>query len=154
MPTYEFGDMWDAYQRCKRFFVTANSCLREDGRLVMGAGMARQARKRFSHLNVDLERHAGKKVRNHLSEYNLRLLSFKLGLFQTKTHPSKDSGLGIISDSASALKRYAEPIRNSVHLNFPGIGCGNLPVEEVKPALEPLPGNVHVWRYSKEQSAL
>jgi len=147
MPTYEFGDMWDAYGSCKRFFVTANSYLR-DGRLVMGAGMARQARERFEHLNVDLEKHAGQKV-SHLSEYNLRVLDYKLGLFQTKTHPNKDSELGLISDSVSALKRYAEPTSGRVHLNFPGIGCGNLDVEDVKPVLGRLPGNVHVWRHKQ-----
>jgi len=48
------------------------------------------------------------------------------------------------------LKAFAlkNPTR-TIHLPFPGIGFGGLPVEQVEPLLRVLPDNVCVWRKAR-----
>jgi hypothetical protein len=47
MPQFQQGDMWSAYNRANLFLVTTNSTLKRNNALVMGRGIARQARDRF-----------------------------------------------------------------------------------------------------------
>lgn len=48
------GDMWSAYDGADLFLVTTNGVVTRDGKLVMGAGIARQARDRFPGLDEAL----------------------------------------------------------------------------------------------------
>jgi hypothetical protein len=47
MPTFATGNMWDAYATTDLFAITTNSFITRDERLVMGAGIALEARNRF-----------------------------------------------------------------------------------------------------------
>ncbi|MCO5205659.1 MAG: hypothetical protein M9928_11545, partial [Anaerolineae bacterium] len=56
MPQYRQGDMWSAWDSADLFVITTNSTLRADGALVMGRGIARQARNRFPGIAAALGR--------------------------------------------------------------------------------------------------
>jgi len=57
MPHFQRGDMWPAFATAGLFLITTNSTIRKDGALVMGRGIARQARDRFPGLAVNLGRY-------------------------------------------------------------------------------------------------
>ncbi len=54
MPQFRLGNMWTAYEPADLFLITTNSTIRRDGALVMGRGIARQAKERFPDLDVTL----------------------------------------------------------------------------------------------------
>lgn len=54
MARFCVGDMWQQYEQADLFLITTNSALRRDGALVMGRGIARQARERFPGLDAAL----------------------------------------------------------------------------------------------------
>jgi len=39
----EYGNMWTAWEQSDLFLITTNACVKPDERLVMGAGIAKQA---------------------------------------------------------------------------------------------------------------
>lgn len=43
MPQFRPGNMWTAYAAADLFLISTNSTIRQDGALVMGRGIARQA---------------------------------------------------------------------------------------------------------------
>lgn len=142
------GDMWNAWTKSDLFLITANSHIKRNGCLVMGAGIARQARDRFP----GLDRALGAQIRksNSLRYYGLlvspRWPEAKLGLFQVKQHWSTKAKPDLIRKSARALYHFAlnHPDKR-IDLNFPGIGNGKLDVEDVWPLVAGLPDNVHIW---------
>lgn len=144
------GDMWSAYDQADLFLVTTNSVLNRYGALVMGAGIARQARERFPELDAAL----GNAVVQVGDTYGLivspRWPTAKLGGFQTKVRWHDPSSLELINFSASKLVAWckAHPTAR-VHLNMPGVGHGRLSREQVLPILEPLPDTVTVWGFPK-----
>ncbi len=78
------GDMWSAFDQVDLFLVTTSHVVTKDGKLVMGAGIAKQARDRFPGLDAALGQAAlptgipyGLLVSSHWPEA-------KLGAFQTK----------------------------------------------------------------------
>jgi hypothetical protein len=152
--------MWSAHPSngggADLFCITTNSYIREDGSLVMGAGIAKQARNKYPGLAQNL----GKKIRDdcgpahstgHRRRYGLLLpeTGSCLALFQVKTHWRNNADITLIADSASDLtKHLREKGPNyEVHINYPGIGNGGLDRAEVAPIITPWPDNVHVWTY-------
>ena len=145
------GDMWDIYGEADLFLVTSNSFVKKDERLVMGAGIAKEALDRFP--NIDLR--LGQAIQfedKHLGVYGL-LVSFnwesgqKLGLFQVKRSHKNDADLSIIETSTNALIDWCKHYPDAkVHLNFPGIGYGRLNPDDVIPIIVWLPDSVTVWR--------
>jgi hypothetical protein len=136
--------MWDAYDAADTFCITCNSCVRSDGSLVMGAGIARQARDRFPGLALAL----GQKIEGfcgHLGTYGA-MPTEKLWAFQTKWHWKSPSSTRLIRTSARVLSKIA---RGEVHLNFPGTGCGGLSTDAVRPVLEQELNNVNIWQRQK-----
>lgn len=57
MPQFQTGDIWTVYPTTDLILITTNSTLRRDGKLVMGRGIARQARDRFPRLAKVLGQH-------------------------------------------------------------------------------------------------
>jgi hypothetical protein len=57
MPQQQQGDMWSVYQEADLFLITTNATLKRNGALVIGRGIARQARDRFPGLDIALGRH-------------------------------------------------------------------------------------------------
>ena len=149
---YKKGEMWDALDEADLFLVTTNSTIKKDGSLVMGRGMALQAKNRFKDLDVLAGRVIVKKGLEN-SIYGI-LMSFyfaqpNLGLFQSKIHYSDMATANVIQRSANTLRIVVRSLGlKNVHLNFPGIGNGRLDAKYVIPVLEEeldsLP--VTIWR--------
>ena len=151
MPRFQQGDMWTAYESADLFLITTNNTLRQNGALVMGRGIARQARDRFPGLDLSLGKQI-QKICGSQGIYGLLISSrwpvVKLGTFQVKRHWREPAALALIESSAASLARWAMEHPNSqICLNFPGIGLGRLPRSAILPILEQLPDNVTIWEY-------
>lgn len=157
MATYERGDLWSAFGSTDLFCFTANSILRGDGRLVMGAGVARQARDRMP----GLDRRLGARIRELGAAgavYGLVIIEAEtrgrsdrmplLGALQTKVHFRDPSPLDLVVLSVRELAAWmhSHPGRR-VDLPFPGIGLGGLDPAHVRPILDVLPPTAHVWSF-------
>lgn len=150
MPTFERGNMWNAFHDTDAFCITTNSYIRNDGELVMGRGIAKMAKTVFD----DLPKALGEKI-DHLETYGLmpsnRNEVDKIVAFQVKTHFRNQADLDLIGKSAGGLLQMAERYPDKrFDLNFPGIGNGGRDQSEVMPIIEDLPKNVHVWRFRNE----
>jgi hypothetical protein len=159
MPRFMVGDMWTAYQSAHLFLITTNATITARGALVIGRGIARQAKERFPGLDVALGRQMQALCGNQ-AVYELlaspRWPAPKLGAFQVKRHYSQPAStsaslaqaLELIRHSTAALCGWcvAHPDAR-VHLNFPGIGNGRLRREDVLPIIAQLPDQVAIWEY-------
>lgn len=151
MPHFQRGDMWTAFATADLFLITTNSVIRKDGALIMGRGIAKQARERFPGVAEALGQHILNTC-GSLGEYGLlispRWPTAKLGAFQVKRHFSQIASLELIRRSTAALCAWcSEHPDASVHLNFPGIGNGRLRCENVLPIISQLPDQVTIWEY-------
>lgn len=151
MPTFQKGDMWSVYPKADLFLITTNSTLKPGNILVMGRGIAKQARERFPGLNKALGQQIAQ-ICGRNGQYGLLISSrwpqAKIGAFQTKTDARQPASLFLIQCSTTALKQWAEAHPQAqIHLNFPGIGYGGLLREKVLPIVNQLPDNVTLWEY-------
>ena len=144
MTTYEYGDMWSAWEASDLFLITTNATIKGNSALVMGRGIARQARDRWPGLDIVMGRAIGSSGR----KYGLLVGKGKLGAFQVKHHYWELASVELIKLSVDMLLKWcaAHPGKR-VDLNYPGIGNGKLPIEVVQPIIERLPASVHVWRF-------
>lgn len=151
MPRFRIGDMWTVYAAADLFLITTNATITVRGALVMGRGIARQAKERFPGLDVALGRQI-QALCGSQGVYGLlvspRWPAAKLGAFQVKQHYSQPASLELIRHSTAALSAWcvAHPDAQ-VALNFPGIGNGRLRREDVLPIIAQLPDQVTVWEY-------
>lgn len=130
--------------------VTANSTLKNNGRLVMGAGEA----KMLKDIYPDIDKSFGRLLADNYgtstsTRYGLILnRTMKLGAFQTKTYWKNKSDIDLIRLSVAKLtiEALSNP-KETYNLNFPDIGYGGLNKSDVEPILQVLPDNVHVWTY-------
>lgn len=139
----EKGDMWDAFGK-GIFMITTNPIRRKDGAVVMGRGIALQAKTKYPQLPFDFgERLVESEFRNigMIGEYD----NVPVWWFMVKDHWANNADLMIINQSVELLQHIKKDIR--VDLNFPGIGNGKLKKEDVLPLLEDLPDNIHVWEF-------
>jgi hypothetical protein len=159
--------MWVTYATADLFLISTNSTLCKDGALVMGRGIARQAKERFPGLDLalgtqiqticsnpsaSLRACAERSEVTGLGEYGLlispRWPEAKLGAFQVKRHYSQPASLALIQFSTAALCVWcAKHPDAGVHLNFPGVGYGRLRREEVLSIIAQLPAQVTIWEY-------
>jgi hypothetical protein len=144
---FEKGNMWDVYEETDLFCITTNSTLNKKGELVMGKGIALQAKQRFP----DLPRMAGRLIVSE-TVYGLMVCHMPvtpIGLFQTKIHWRNPSLPSVIEISVNNLISYIKvrPDWKRIDLNFPGVNNGKLKKELVMPIIEKLPDVVHVWEY-------
>ena len=160
MPTFKIGDMWSAYDAAALFVITTNATIKRNGALVMGRGIARQARNRFPGLDTAL----GKQIlnvcgnpstllRSSQGQYGLlvspRWPEARLGAFQVKQHYSHVASLELIQRSTTALCAWCtEHPAVMVAVNFPGIGNGRLRRKDVLSIVSQLPDQVTIWEYS------
>lgn len=146
--------MWNAFDKTDAFCITTNSYIRNDGEVVMGRGIAKQAKELFDDLPLAL----GKKIEKtcgHLGTYGVmpsnRSEIDQMVAFQVKTHFKNDADLSLIEQSTKSLGQIAHKYsERRFDLNFPGIGNGGRSQDEVMPIVEQLPDNVHVWRFRGE----
>ena len=147
MAIFRTGDMWSALPHTDFFIVTTNSFIRKDGALVMGRGIAQQLRDRVPGFDAQAGRWVQETV-GHLGQYYLAI-GPTYGLFQVKRHFSDKADFDLIQGSAERLRIVAESLPgHSFALNFPGIGNGGLPYDQVKPLLNDLPDNVSIWAFN------
>ncbi len=144
------GNMWSKFGEVDLFCITINGTFKADGSLVMGAGIAKEAKKRMP----GIERIISAQFRTYLMHepYLLPMVlaskSQMMGLFQVKHHFAEPASIELINRSTVQLFRYiASYPKMTVCLNFPGIGNGKLKRSEVLPIVELLPDNVEVWEY-------
>jgi hypothetical protein len=102
MPWFMVGDMWTAYTAADLFLITTNATITARGALVMGRGIARQAKERFPGLDVALGRQMQALCGNQ-GVYGLlvspRWPIAKLGACQVKRHYSQ------LSSTSASLYR-------------------------------------------------
>lgn len=149
MPKFKTGNMWTVWEEANLFLITTNSTIKKNGALVMGAGIAKQARDTFPGLDISLGRVIQNKCGN-LGLYHIlisdRWPEKKLGIFQVKREYSGKAELSIIEESVKMLNELIikHNIEN-VHLNYPGIGNGGLSKEEVEPTIMQLSEDATIW---------
>jgi len=147
------GNMWNVFASVDLFCITTNSITRKDGELVMGRGIARQAKDKFPGLGLAL----GNAVANGGMRgrvYGLLLSpswpAKKLAAFQVKINWQAKAELEIIRVSAQQLGHFAKANPDkSIALNFPGIGNGRLDYDDVLEIVQNLPDNVTLWKFAK-----
>lgn len=145
----EKGNMWDAFGK-GIFMITTNPIRRKDGAVVMGRGIALEAKTRFPQLPYDFG--ASLKAFPHLT--NVGCIgcydNVPIYYFMVKDHWRDKASLRIISDSVWAINYWfgISDTHDRVDLNFPGIGNGGLNREDVLPIIQDLPDNFHVWEYA------
>lgn len=144
------GDMWDVYDEVDLFLFTANNAITREGRLVMGAGMAKQVKNRFYNIDSDFGTLVMRVTKGKpTGKFGLVTLDDerKLGAFQTKNHWRFPSRPEILLFSAYKLEIWCqENPGKTVALNFPGIGHGGMNKAEVWKLLRPiLPAAVTIW---------
>ena len=126
------------------FMFTANSTIRANGNLVMGAGCAKTVRDTYT----GIDKQFGSKIFN-LQEFNVTFVKWKeqwVGAFQTKLHWQKESPLYLVEDGVEKLTRIANERPQWVfHLPCPAVNHGGQSVDDVLPLLEQLPDNVIVY---------
>lgn len=125
------GDLWDSkydtYYRC----ITTNGILNSKGELIMGAGIALQAKQKYP----DLSSRLGKLVKES-GNHPYIFPEYKIISFPTKNHWKDKSHIGLIIRSCNELVIIAndENIK-SIILPQPGCGNGGLLWSEVKPII-------------------
>jgi hypothetical protein len=143
----KFGNMWATERLAThKILITTNAVVKNDGTLVMGKGIAKQASDRYPELPTicgTIIKNSGKAN----SFYGCLMVTEKLGIFQTKVNWRDDSSLNIIERSTDMLLEIASNDSSIFNLNYPGIGAGNLTTHQVYPIIERLPDNVFVWKY-------
>ncbi|MCP4427946.1 MAG: hypothetical protein GY803_25965 [Chloroflexi bacterium] len=156
MPIFKTGDMWSAFDTADLFIITTNAAIKQNGALVMGRGIARQARNRFRGLDKALGQQILHTCGNK-GKYGLlvspRWPAAKLGAFQVKRHYSQPASLELIRHSTSMLCAWcADHPDAQIVLNFPGIGNGKLLRSEVLPIVQQLPDVVTIWEYASAKT--
>ena len=144
--------MWTAYENTDLFLITTNAVIKRNGALVMGRGIAQQARDRFPGLDSALGQQILRKWGNQ-GAYGLlvspRWPTAKLGLFQVKRHYSHSASLDLIRHSTAMLCAWcAEHPNAQIAVNFPGIGNGRLLRKDVLPIVAQLPNQITIWEYA------
>lgn len=126
------GNLWDAPAdaRC----VTTNSVIKGSGRLVMGAGVARQALRRYPGIDkrlADLIKLFGNQP--------FFIPEHKIISFPTKGDWRDPSVPELIVKSAQIAVNIADNHNlTAIALSRPGCGCGGLSWDDVHPLIAPI----------------
>ena len=144
------GDMWSVFEQADLFLITTNGILNAHGALVMGAGIARQARDLFP----GLEQRFGKAVSSYGPRYGILFPNAwpedKLGAFQTRQHWREGGDVKLIELARDKLSVWCQLYPTcQVYLNMPGVGLGGLKREVVLPLFSQLPDTVTLWEYHR-----
>ena len=148
MPVYMKGNMMSMVSQYDWFCITTNAFIKRNGALVMGAGIAKQVRDSYPGIDVVI----GRAVRHWADRdnvYGFIEAMEGLGLFQVKNFFKDNADLNLIKLSTSQMNVHARSNPGkSYALNFPGIGNGKLKYDDVKPIIDVLPENVHIWTFN------
>ncbi|MHA2069001.1 MAG: hypothetical protein ACXABY_31955 [Candidatus Thorarchaeota archaeon] len=143
----EKGNMWSAFRESDLWLFTGNSFVTKRGLLVMGRGLALEVKKEFPNSGEEFG-WLIKEIGKHLKSYGIMRSDNVpgIGVFQVKYHFKAKASLSLIGYSCVRLMEILDGTGfSNVHLNFPGIGFGRLPREQVLPIISELPDTVHIW---------
>lgn len=126
----KIGNIWDF--PADAICVTTNGIVKKNGDLVMGAGIALEAKIKYPKLPKIL----GELVKN-IRNKCFYIEEFKIISFPTKNHFKDDSIPELIEHSALEAKEIADFFKlSTISLPRPGCGLGNLKWKNVKSLLE------------------
>jgi hypothetical protein len=132
------GDFWEIVGTAEPSIicVTTNGIVKNNGELVMGAGIARQFAERFPELPHEL----GERV-NHTGNIVFHLVyppcKHTIASFPTKHDWRGSSNLSLVKRSATHLKNLTTKLNRNLYTVRPGCGNGHLNWErQVKPILK------------------
>lgn len=131
------GNIWDYLNKADILCVTTNGVVKPNGELVMGAGVALQASRRFPSLPKVL----GRAVKEHGNHVHTGVQSGKTIIvsFPTKHNWKDKSDLILIEQSITELIQLADAISaKQIVLTPPGCGNGGLCWNDVEPLLKRL----------------
>lgn len=124
-------DIWEIREFYDCTCITTNGILKKDESLVMGAGIALQAARKFP----DLPKIIGFYVKKNGNK-PVFLSNYKLITFPTKNHWKDNSDIKLITQSAELIVEIVNYLKLERILSPPpGCGNGNLKWEKVKPIL-------------------
>lgn len=129
----QVGNLWDFHAAGGWVCITTNGFVTSKGCLIMGAGVAKEARDRYPGLDRrwgDITMRAGQGV---ILDPLTRLIAFP-----TKYHWRQPSDLTLIARSATQLVKLAPDQPDKIYLPRPGCGQGRLHWKDVKPVIEPI----------------
>lgn len=149
------GNIWDTFGiKNAVVLVTTNNVINTKNELVMGAGIALEAKQRFPDFPKEIVGYywVNPRLWNN-GDYHLYInYTQQIGCIQTKRHWRDSSPIDLVQKSVEELNREARlPTNEHIIYNLPKPGCGlgGLDWEtQVKPLCEMLPDNVVIW--SKE----
>lgn len=118
---YQRGDIWQLQYECQGWIVIpTNTTIRQDGRAVMGAGLAKQAADRYPELAKDLG--------DHIRVFDdVLFTSLPIVCLPTKHDWRRPSQLRWIERGCIALKEFADLLTSVNYHNailLPQLGCG------------------------------
>jgi hypothetical protein len=126
-------DIFSLADRADAICITINGIIKADGRAVMGAGNALQAKKLYPDIDLRLADH----LNNHGNVPGIINLKPCIVSFPTKNHWRDKSSLFLIEQSAQLLAlMIKERHWQKVALPKPGCNNGHLKWEEVEPIIE------------------
>lgn len=138
------GNIWLMLEHTNLLLFTSNSTLTKEGKLVMGAGIAKETKENFPMFPKIL----GDKIKaiDKVGRWYGVLVSpnYEVGAFQTKTDWKLPSTLELIEYSTEMLIQIA-PNYERIDMPVPGCGNGGLQYKDVEPIIKRLPDNVHIW---------
>jgi O-acetyl-ADP-ribose deacetylase (regulator of RNase III) len=135
------GNIWSTIGMVDALCVTTNGIVKPNGELVMGAGIALAAAKKFSSLQVILGAH----IRIHGNSPCAALVTQGTAIvsFPTKNDYRYKSSIDLIKNSAWLISKMAhENNWRSIAMTRPGCGLGGLSWEnDVSPIISPILDN-------------
>lgn len=127
------ANLWNFYrwENKSPICITTNGIIKGDGKLVMGAGIAKEATQQIKGIDEKLGILVSLYGNNPYYIYELGVISFP-----TKHHFKDKSPIELIAQSAIMIRKIWETYRlNSIYSTWPGCGNGGLTKEIVEPVL-------------------
>jgi hypothetical protein len=129
------GDIWDYYKKSGyRIIIPTNGCVRNNGKLVMGRGIAKEAVENIPGIEIALGNLVG--AYGNIPYFIKGIISFPV-----KENWSDKADLRLIKNSMKLLTQQLreEKWRGIKKIIFPRVGCGNgkLKWKEVWTVIEP-----------------
>jgi hypothetical protein len=128
------------------YLFTGNPIIKNNGAIVMGRGAAQQVRDTYPGTDIAFGNLIAKAPQAHVLWLSITPGQF-LGWFKVKDHWIEPAKTGIIIESTKRLMETALRRADYVfHMNYPGIGNGQLAEHTVAGIIEQLPDNVWVYK--------
>lgn len=123
--------------QCDAICFTSNGIIKKNGRLTMGAGVAKAFRDRF--FNIDWHAAQGVKKNGNICQVICNDETVNIVAFPTKHHWKNPSDIKLIEKSAKELVTITNKQNwESVALTKPGCSLGGLNWSDIKKLIEPI----------------